>query len=306
MTFQIILLLVQHIFLPGYFIYSLWQGKERSRFQWLLKVAYSGLYILLIFLIGRWDWVSYYLRFIIPALYLVAVYVSYHRTKALSFLVKEKEQRDWFRIGEAGFVILLLGYFFILTVPGYFHTPEAVRLTFPLEDGWYYAGQAGNSPRINQHNDNRAQKFAMDILELNTAGLRAERIYPTQLDKFFIFGETIHSPCDGEVIAAVDGLPDNIPPERDQEHLAGNHIVLACRGVRVLLAHMKKGSLTVETGMEVHTGQRLGSVGNSGNTTEPHLHIHAVEGDSQGVMVGVGVPIHFEGKFPVRNMVFLK
>lgn len=306
MTFQIILMLIQHIFLPVYFIYSLWYGKESSRFQWLLKVAYSGLYILYLFIAGRWDWVSYFLRFIFPALYLVAVYVSYQRTKALSFFVEKKEKGDWFRIGEAGFVILLMIYFIALAVPGFFHARGAVKLSFPLDDGWYIIGQGGNSTRLNYHNENRAQKFALDILELNAIGLRAEGLYPTELDHYAIYGETIYSPCDGEVTSAVDGLPDNIPPERDKEHLAGNYVVIACSNVKILLAHMKNGSLMVEEGMTVTIGQPLGRVGNSGNTTEPHLHIHAVESGPQGVLEGKGVPVQMESRFPVRNMVFVE
>ncbi|MGN7942219.1 M23 family metallopeptidase [Virgibacillus sp. 6R] len=57
---------------------------------------------------------------------------------------------------------------------------------------------------------------------------------------------------------------------------------------------MKKRSILVEAGDAVKRGQPIGLVGNSGNTTEPHLHIHA-EKD------GKGVPIRFDGKFLVRN-----
>lgn len=57
---------------------------------------------------------------------------------------------------------------------------------------------------------------------------------------------------------------------------------------------MKKGSIVVAEGEEVKTGQLLGKVGNSGNTSEPHLHIHA-EKD------GKGIPITFNDRFLVRN-----
>lgn len=302
MFFQIILLFVQLLFLPVFFIYSLWRGSERSRFQWLLKLTYSGLYILYLFLAGPWDWVSYYLRYIFPVLYLIAIVFSYRRVKSLPFFT-DRNRGDWWRIGEATFVILLILYFFSQMLPGFSYSPKAVQLAFPLEDGWYYIGQGGNSQFLNQHNENRAQKFAMDILELNPAGLRAEGIYPSDVNRYEIYGETVHSPCDGEVVAAVDNLPGNAPPERDSEHLAGNHVVIACKGVKVLLAHMQKNSLLAEEGSHVDRNQPLGLVGNSGNTTEPHLHIHAVTGDSPGVLEGEGVPILFEGKFPVRNTV---
>lgn len=59
---------------------------------------------------------------------------------------------------------------------------------------------------------------------------------------------------------------------------------------------MQKGSIVVKEGDEIKTGQALGKVGNSGNTSEPHLHIHA-EKD------GLGVPITFNNRFLVRNSV---
>jgi len=57
---------------------------------------------------------------------------------------------------------------------------------------------------------------------------------------------------------------------------------------------MQKGSVTVTQDATVTVGQKVGKVGNSGNTTEPHLHIHA-EKD------GVGIPIQFNKRFLVRN-----
>lgn len=82
--------------------------------------------------------------------------------------------------------------------------------------------------------------------------------------------------------------------------------MIACRDAELVLAHLKNGSLAVQEGAMVITGQKLGQAGNSGNTSEPHLHIHAVQTGSPGEMVGKGVPILFEDTFPVRNTVFIK
>lgn len=128
---------------------------------------------------------------------------------------------------------------------GYFYSRESVQLEFPLHDGRYYIGQGGNNFLINAHKTNAAQKFALDIVELNSLGLRVQGIYPSELDRYEIFGETIYRPCDGEVVEPVNNLPDNIPPHTDRKHLAGNHVVITCRNVKVLLAHMMNDSLTV-------------------------------------------------------------
>jgi murein DD-endopeptidase MepM/ murein hydrolase activator NlpD len=75
--------------------------------------------------------------------------------------------------------------------------------------------------------------------------------------------------------------------------------------VQVLLAHMKQGSITVKAGETVHTGDPIGQVGNSGNTTEPHLHIHArVGGDLRKITSGTAIPISYDGRFYVRNNLY--
>lgn len=89
--------------------------------------------------------------------------------------------------------------------------------------------------------------------------------------------------------------------EGDPQNPAGNHVELeTADGVRIFLAHMLKGSVRVSTGDRVRRGDPLGKVGNSGNTSEPHLHIHAVRG-GRGLFEGKGVPLTFGGRFLVRN-----
>lgn len=142
------------------------------------------------------------------------------------------------------------------------------------------------------------------MVELDALGLRAHGIYPTVLERYVIFGRTVHSPCDGTVTTMVDGLPDQVPPAMDRNNPAGNHLVIACQDVNVLLAHLHAGSIVVRSGDRVTRGQPLGRVGNSGNTSEPHLHIHAVRAGSGDGLTGDGVPILFDGTFAVRNTTF--
>lgn len=69
--------------------------------------------------------------------------------------------------------------------------------------------------------------------------------------------------------------------------------------MRVELAHLQKGSVRVETGDPVKMGQSIALVGNSGNTSEPHLHIHAVDPTS-----GKAIPLTIDGLTPARNRIF--
>jgi len=155
---------------------------------------------------------------------------------------------------------------------------------------------------VNYHAVNAAQHYALDILMLNAAGLRARGLYPRALERYAIFGAEVVSPCDGRVAAAVDGLPDLLPPERDGANRAGNHVALEWHGATIYLAHLMRGSVSVRAGETVRAGQLLGRVGNSGNTTEPHLHIHAEEGPYPGRFSGSpALPLRFAGRFLVRN-----
>jgi hypothetical protein len=304
MLIPIITSFVTLLILPGYFIYELWKGKEASKFRWVLKALYSSAFLLYLFLAGHWHWLSFYLRFIWLALLVAAIAISYWKVRETSFFIDSS--RKWQGTREYIFTLLVFLGFLAVVIRGYFYTDEPVRFTFPLRDGRYYVAHGGNSLLVNYHNVNRAQRYALDIVAIDATGLRARGVYPSDVSRYQIFGKRVYSPCDGTVVEAVDGLPDQIPPETDREHLAGNHIVIACQGVKVLLAHLKNNSLAVQAGTTVVTGQPVGQVGNSGNTTEPHLHIHAVPADTANILEGEGVPILFDEKFPVRNTLFLK
>src|SRR5690606_32355903 len=178
---------------------------------------------------------------------------------------------------------------------------DARDLAFPLRDGRFVVGQGGGNLLLNHHAGHRAQAHAADITAIGPAGFRARSLLPASLDGYAIFGAAVVSPCDGEVVEAVDGLPDLIPPRADAENPAGNHVIVACGGLLVELAHLREGSVAVEAAQAVSAGDALGAVGNSGNTTEPHLHVHAVDAAS-----GEGVQITFDGRAPVRNRVYAR
>jgi murein DD-endopeptidase MepM/ murein hydrolase activator NlpD len=91
----------------------------------------------------------------------------------------------------------------------------------------------------------------------------------------------------GVVVSTGDGLPDQPPGQLPDpasitlQTVDGNHVVIEIgRGLFVFYAHLKKGSLTVRTGDRVPAGKELGRLGNSGNTSAPHLHLQVMNGPS--------------------------
>jgi Peptidase family M23 len=193
----------------------------------------------------------------------------------------------------------------------------AVNLAFPLESGLYLVVNGGSDISTNAHlmtldssvarfQEWRGQSHGVDIVRLDVLGLRARSVQPAAPSAYRIHGARVLAPCAGQVVVAVDGLPDMQVPEVDREHLAGNHVLLRCTNTGVdadvLLGHLRPGSVLVRAGTTVAVGDGLGAVGNSGNTAEPHLHVHAQRRGPAGAPLGGDpFPILFNGRFPVRG-----
>lgn len=285
-------------------VFVLLRSQYSSKIKWLLESIVFGLGTLFAFLTARWDITSYYLRVLIFLILAVAIYVAYRRVQDKEFNLPTVTQ-----LGKnAGNIILIvvLGWLNISVLHGYLKPEGSVDLTYPLGNGVYYIGGGGNSRWINNHNAYPPQDFALDIVELSVIGNSIMPGKQNGLEKYAIYGAPIYSPCDGTVLVAVDEHKDQIPPQRDLSNPAGNYILLECFEVEILLAHLKQGSVMVSSGDKIRRGDEIGAVGNSGNSSQPHLHIHAEKGGADGAILdGEGVPITFEGRFLVRNNLFI-
>lgn len=147
----------------------------------------------------------------------------------------------------------------------------------------------------------RGEIWALDLVKLNAYGRGAEGFSPSQLERYAIFGEPIYAPCTGTIQEAQDGSPDMTPPAGDR--LNGNTIIIHCEaGSYVIMHHLRRGSVNVKRGDHVTTGEQVGAVGNSGNSTGPHLHIHAQVGLGMNASEDAdAVPMTFNRRFLIRN-----
>jgi ABC-type multidrug transport system fused ATPase/permease subunit len=299
--FEIVKSFVTNLFLPLAFLLWLAKGTYSSTLEWLLALLGLGTYVVYVFIAGQWLWFGYYARFAMLGALLLATLRSCGAAGGLPLF------HDLPLKGGAGALLLLIfGPLTALALRGYRHRRKAIEAFFPLRNGLYYVAQGGNSVIINHHNPAPPTRFALDIVKLNRVGLRARGIYPRDLSQYSIYGETVYSPADGTVVAAVGHLPDLTPPERDQGNPAGNHIVVkhASASGYVLLAHLQTSSVLVREGQTVKRGQAVARVGNSGNTDEPHLHIHCTTGTTDDLIHGgEGVALLFDGRFLGRNSV---
>ncbi len=112
----------------------------------------------------------------------------------------------------------------------------------------------------------------------------------------YAWGQPVYAPLDGIVVACSDGPPDRerismvrdlvalliFPPKPGSPFPAygGNYVVLKCGNVYPLLAHLRCGSVRVKAGDHVRVGDKLGEVGNSGSSIQPHLHFQVMRNEN--------------------------
>ncbi|SEW53106.1 peptidoglycan DD-metalloendopeptidase family protein [Chitinophaga arvensicola] len=150
----------------------------------------------------------------------------------------------------------------------------------------------GDTKELNYHVVSRFQKNAFDIVVNNPQGRSFNANGKTNED-YYAFGRPIIAPCDAEVVLAVDGVKDNVPGELNPMYVGGNSVVLrTVNNEYILLAHLKQYSTKVKQGDRVKRGQQLGLCGNSGNSSEPHLHFHIQS--VENVNKATGIKCYFD------------
>ena len=180
------------------------------------------------------------------------------------------------------------------------HDAAPVVLDLPFRGSWL----ARNSParRVPSHGTHLfGTTYAIDFVAVDERGLPAPRTWRTALsveapELFRGFGRPVLAPVPGRVVIAHDGEVDHVA-RRSQLTLvayavgqrgrvrdgppavAGNHVVIALgpAGPYVLVAHLRRGSVRVVPGGVVAAGDVLGACGNSGNSTQPHIHVQVTD-----------------------------
>lgn len=170
-------------------------------------------------------------------------------------------------------------------------SPSLVRFRLPL-DGPITVGWGGATPQVNYHVIAPDQRWAYDL-----AVTRDGRTHPAGAgtpEQYYVYGAPVLAPADGTVRAVHDGEPDMAIGVMGAAGAdpCGNHVIIEVGPSEFLfLCHMQPGSVAVKPGDTVKTGQVVGHVGNSGNTSEPHLHIHLQ--DTPEPYFGEGIPLCF-------------
>ena len=165
-----------------------------------------------------------------------------------------------------------------------------VKLRLPLEDTWHVLW-GGRTWDDNRHASVSDMRFALDLLQRKN-GSSAEG-KGLKNEDYFAWNQTVLAPADGVVVVAEDGVADNQPNRAVGGNLYGNLLVID-HGTEefTLLGHLRKGSLLVKPGDRVTQGQRLARVGNSGMSTEPHLHFQLMDTADWRTAHGLPLQLH--------------
>ncbi len=207
-------------------------------------------------------------------------------------MIRKKEYK-WIIIHQVTFMMIafpILMLFDLVTIP----YPGKINVTPPVIFQNPVVGETvvfgGKSYRT--HAMWPSECYAYDILA------KPYEVGSNNLEDYGIFGRDVVAPIQGTILEVHDGEPDIIPNSEEFTSSFGNYIFMKIEETNTYLifAHLKRDSICITVGDKVTPGIKLAQVGNSGTTSEPHLHFQHQQNDPtkmQFPIYSVGLPINF-------------
>jgi hypothetical protein len=285
-------------------------GRSGSISGWLARATTMVAYLGAVHIAGLWMLVPWYTTAVF-AMGLVAIGLL--QVRRVQQLPWQAPRVAWSSL-VAGAIVATFAVAVLVAAAMARRMPgeQVVDLQFPLRNGVYYVVGGGSVEMLNPHlmtltaerfRAYRGQSYGVDLLKLGAFGMRASGVLPSDPARYAIYGDPVYAPCSGIVVQSEDGAPDMPPPQPDRTRMPGNHVLLDCGTAHVLLAHLKPGTVRARPQQRIETGAFIGVVGNSGNSNEPHLHVHAQRPAAAGrePLSGDPLPMRFNGRYLVRN-----
>jgi murein DD-endopeptidase MepM/ murein hydrolase activator NlpD len=174
--------------------------------------------------------------------------------------------------------------------------PPPVTRTAPLRlpfHGAWTVAWGGDNEADNHHISHNNQRRAADLYIVDGEA-RTHRGEGRANQDYYAYGQDIVSASTGNVVTVINGVPDNVPGSMNGYFALGNAVVVQHGDNEfALYAHLQPDSIRVRVGQRVRPGTTIGRSGNSGNTTEPHLHFHVQT--TAAIQDGWGIEPLFSG-----------
>ncbi|MBL4643270.1 MAG: M23 family metallopeptidase, partial [Flavobacteriaceae bacterium] len=159
------------------------------------------------------------------------------------------------------------------------------KLILPFKDEWTVFW-GGDTKEQNYHVAYKSQKNAFDMIITDSEGKSYKNDGKNNED-YYAFGKELIAPANGEIVLVVDGIKDNKPGVLNPNYVPGNTVIIKTSNNEYLFfAHFKQHSILVKQGQKVTQGDVLGLSGNSGNSSEPHLHFHIQNIEDMNIATG--------------------
>lgn len=181
----------------------------------------------------------------------------------------------------------------------YLNYETKTELELPFNDEWWVFW-GGRGVAENYHAAYKEQRFALDIVQKVNGSTHSGN--GSKNEDYYCFGKSLSAPGSGKIVDIINTIADNIPGQFNRDVPTGNRVIIDHEnGEFSILAHFKQGSILVSVGDAVIKGQELGKAGNSGNSSEPHLHYHMQT--TAKPFDGDGLPTQFENYY--ANDIFI-
>lgn len=174
------------------------------------------------------------------------------------------------------------------------YTPE-VEYALPFNGRWHVAN--GGITKNTSHSwEILPQRYAYDFIIADEEG-KSYSGDKEALHSYYCYGKDILAPADGIVVSIENNFPDcrimsDGRPDPDTPDIGGNRIIIRhSPNEYSAICHLMPGSATVQAGQTVKKGDVMAKCGNSGNTTEPHIHFQVQ--NTARFYSCIGVPILF-------------
>ncbi len=274
-------LIIYHIAIIVIIYLLLFRKESNKAFLVNSIIALSFFYIIYNYL--SWTFLgSIYFKYFYVIYFVIIFLLSFKYGK----IIDKSKLSIWYKIGKYTSkvaLIFFISFFLIFDNSSQNNISyETINLNFPLKNGNYVIVHGGNNELLNYHIglEDRIQHRAFDIGKLDKYG----SVYSSQFsnksynEDFYIYGDSVFSPCAGIITFVRRHEKDHDPGLiEDFDLLPSNKVTIKNGENFIVLVHLKYNSIVVDSLDTVNTGDFIGLIGNSGHSSGPHLHIHAMD-----------------------------